>query len=886
MVKTGHCFELFIRVKISMFGELNQNNITGKTKHSRRTVQQKLLVPFVCVSLSLVVFFTLMLVYTQKNALEQSSLLILKDSANGLANSIEAQSRVLIALENIILTDVNLPINLQKNDRHALFTNYKDTFARLQKDYAITHFYFHLPDRVNLLRVHKKEKYGDIIDRFTLFDAQRTGQPAFGIELDALGTFTLRAVQPVFLNDIIVGYIELGKEIDDILISMNKGYGVEFALSIYKYRMNQSQWEAEMAMLDREANWNRFGKKVLVYTSMPDLPVQWESFIEESGHIHDKLSSIIKHNNKSWHFMVRDISDASETEVGDLFIFVDISKQLSKYRLFTALTTGAVFIILLVVLFLIFRVLQHTDKIIVTQQLSMEKSENSFRSLFNSITDLIYTMDMNGNFTSANPAMHKLFGYEMDEFIGRRATEFMSQEFSKEFNTRYLEVVKNQGFCEGVSYYYRKDKTKIYIEYKSSLVTPPDGEPYISGMGRDITQKILSKQKVKELQEQVMQAQKMESIGTLAGGIAHDFNNILFPVMGYTEMLLNDFPQDSPTHKNLTKIYAGALRARDLVRQILEFSRQESGQLKIIQIALVIKEALKLMESSIPGNIEIIQDIDKDCSSIKGDSTRIHQVIMNLVTNACYAMEETGGKLAISLKEIEIEKPELINPDMLSGVYTRFTISDTGSGMDKDLISKIFVPFFTTKEKSKGTGMGLSVVHGIVIGMGGGIKVESEIGKGTQFHVYLPAIKSESEPLPTPEAVAFTGGSEHILLVDDEEATISMEKEILERLGYKITSRTSSIEALEVFRAVPDRFDLIITDLAMPNMEGNQLSIKLLKIRPDIPILLCTGFGDIISREKAVSIGIKDFLLKPVLISDFAKTIRKVLDENVKNSDY
>ena len=495
-------------------------------------------------------------------------------------------------------------------------------------------------------------------------------------------------------------------------------------------------------------------------------------------------------------------------------------------------------------------------------------------------------MDMNGNFTSANPAMHKLFGYEMDEFIGRKAIEFMSPEFSKEFNIRYLEVVKNQGFCEGVSYYYRKDKTKIYIEYKSSLVTPPDGEPYISGMGRDITQKILSNKKVKELQEQVVQAQKMESIGTLAGGIAHDFNNILFPVMGHTEMLLTNFSQDSPTHKSLTKIYAGALRARDLVKQILEFSRQESGQLKVIQIALVIKEALKLMESSIPGNIEIIQDIDKDCSSIKGDSTRIHQVIMNLVTNACYAMEETGGKLAISLKEIEIEKPELINSDMLSGAYTRFSISDTGSGMDKELISKIFVPFFTTKEKSKGTGMGLSVVHGIVIGMGGGIKVESEIGQGTKFHVYLPAIKSEPEPLPTPEAAVFTGGSEHILLVDDEEAIISMEKEILESLGYKVTSRTSSIEALEVFRAVPDRFDLIITDLAMRNMEGDQLSVELLKIRPDIPILLCTGFGDIMPREKAVSIGIKDFLLKPVLISDFAKTIRKILDEDVKNSDY
>ncbi len=864
-----------------MFGEFDRNNITGKTKYSGHTVRKRLLIPLACVLILLLSSFCIILVYTQKKSLEQSSLQILENANKMLSRTIEEQSRVLTALENIILRDVNLPRNLQRHDRHALFLSYKDLFTRLKKDYSITHFYFHLPDRVNLLRLHKKEKYGDTIGRFTLFDSIQTEKSSSGIELGPLGTLTLRVVQPVFLNDLLVGYIELGKEIEDILGSIHKEPGTEIALGIYKYRLNQSQWETGMAMIDRQVNWNQFVEKVLIYTSLPEFPTKWEHFLTEKSHRHHTIDAITKYNDKSWHVLATDITDASDSEIGDMLLFVDISKDLKQYQLFTAIVAVTACILLSMTLYLIFKVLQNTDRVIFQQQESIEKSETRFRGLFNSITDLIYTMDLDGVFTSVNPAMHRLFGYDMDEFIGRRATEFMSLEFAKEFNARYLEVVKKQGFCEGVSYYYRKDKEKIYIEYKSSLVEPAVGEPYISGMGRDVTEKILSQQQVKNLQEQIIQTQKMESIGTLAGGIAHDFNNILFPVMGHTEMLLGDFPEESSTHKSLTKIYSGALRARDLVKQILDFSRQEKGETRLMKIQPVIKEALKLMDSSIPDNIKVTRDIDKDCSTIKGDPTKIHQIIMNLITNACYAMNETGGKLTISLKEIELGPSDLINPDMHQGTYTRFTISDTGAGMGSELITKIFDPFFTTKEKGKGTGMGLSVVHGIVIGMGGGIQVDSEIGKGTSIHVYLPVIQSEPELEADYGDTALTGGSEHILLVDDEEAIILMEKEILKRLGYKVTTRTSSVEALEVFRAVPDRFDIVITDMAMPNMAGDRLSKQLIQIRPDIPILLCTGFGDIISREQAASIGIKDFLLKPVNINNFAKTIRQALDQNL-----
>jgi PAS domain S-box-containing protein len=511
---------------------------------------------------------------------------------------------------------------------------------------------------------------------------------------------------------------------------------------------------------------------------------------------------------------------------------------------------------------------------------ALKESEKQFRELFNSITDLIYTQDMEGRFISANPAIQRLFGYDMDEFIGHSAADFMKPERQSGFASLYLEVIKKQGVHEGISCYFKKNKEKIYIESRSSLVKPDDGgESYISGIGRDVTEKVLSKKKVAQLQKQVAQAQKMESIGTLAGGIAHDFNNILSPIIGNAELILMDTPDDSHSIGNLKAILTSALRAKGLVKQILTFARQGSSELMLMKMQPIVKEALKLIRSTIPTTIETIQDISPDCGVIKADPTQIHQIIMNLTTNAYHAMEETGGELRVSLKEMEFGTLDLINPNMAPGVYVCLTVADTGKGMDKNLTDKIFDPFFTTKAIGKGTGMGLSVVHGIVISMGGTIHAYSEPGKGTQFHVYLPLADAVKEQQATNVEAPIQGGTEHILLVDDEEAICQMEKQTLEHLGYHITSRTSSLEALAAFRTSPDKFDLIITDMAMPNMSGDKLSVELIKIRPDIPILLCTGFSENMSKEKAASLGIKGFLLKPIVMKDLAQKIREVLDK-------
>jgi len=505
---------------------------------------------------------------------------------------------------------------------------------------------------------------------------------------------------------------------------------------------------------------------------------------------------------------------------------------------------------------------------------SLRESEARFKALHDASFGGIAIHDK-GIILDCNKGLSEMTGYSVTELIGMDGLLLIAEKSRNSVMNNILSGYENPYEETGL----RKNGEEFPIRLEAQGI-PYKGKNVRVAELRDITEQKLAKAEQEKLKFQLIQAQKMEAIGTLAGGIAHDFNNILFPILGYADMLLADIPEDSPIRDSLNQIYTSALRAKDLVKQILTFSSQDTNELILMKMQPIVKEVLKLIRSTISTTIDITQDIRADCGTIKADPTQIHQIIMNLTTNAYHAMEETGGELRVGLKEVELGEHDVITPDLESGAYACLTVSDTGIGMDKELTQKIFDPFFTTKEVGKGTGMGLSVVHGIVAGMGGAVRVYSEPGKGTQFYVYFPIEKSSfvKHSIQTHETIQY--GTETILLVDDEDAIITMEKRILERLGYQVTSRTSSVEALEAFRKNPDKFDLVITDMAMPNLPGDKLLEELVKVRPDIPVLLCTGFSETMSEEKAASLGIKGFLLKPIVMKDLAQKIREVFDEN------
>lgn len=486
--------------------------------------------------------------------------------------------------------------------------------------------------------------------------------------------------------------------------------------------------------------------------------------------------------------------------------------------------------------------------------------------------DGIIITDAQGTIVYVNPAFERISGYSKQEAIGQNPRILKSNKQSPEFYKTMWDTITQGKVWRSRYTNKRKDGQLYETETSISPVFDDSGKiiNYVS-VSRDITQEIM-------MEAQLRQAQKMEAIGTLAGGIAHDFNNILFPIFGYAQMTLDYLPPNSVAKKNLEKLLIAAKRAKDLVQQILTFSRKDEQSRQPIKIQFILKESLKLLRSVIPKTISIRETIDTSCRPVMGDATQIHQVILNLCTNAYHAMRDKGGVLSVSFREVMLNPEDLATkPGLTPGPYVRLSISDTGHGIDPAIKDKIFDPFFTTKPPGEGTGMGLSVAHGIVKSHNGFISVYSEYGIGSTFSVYLPCIDTSVHPQKADQAVELFRGSASIMIVDDEESIVEMLKEILEKRGFQVTACTSSLEALAIFQQSPDRFDIVISDQTMPEMTGIQLVQNLLKIKPDLPIILCTGFSESITEEQVKSMGVREFIMKPVIVEDIIRAIKKAL---------
>ncbi|MBN1904268.1 MAG: response regulator [Deltaproteobacteria bacterium] len=495
--------------------------------------------------------------------------------------------------------------------------------------------------------------------------------------------------------------------------------------------------------------------------------------------------------------------------------------------------------------------------------------ENSFFGLF--IVDIL-----SGRLLFSNKRVCEIFGYTEEEGIDLTIWDLIHpnehEAIEKTLQTwpdDYENAPTKSGLFTGL----KKEGSIIRIEINASIVAY-DGELSVQGIINDVTKSTVFDEKLKQMQ-------KMEAIGTLASGISHDFNNILSAIIGYSELANYQLKNNNPAFDSINEILKAGYRAKDLVAQILAFSRKSEQELRPMYLKPVIKEVLKLLKASLPSTIEIRENLKGDAGVVMADPTQIHQIMMNLCTNASHAMAEEGGILEVLLYDIIFDENLTVShPEMVPGKYTVLSVSDTGQGMTPNIIERIFEPYFTTKEKGVGTGMGLAVVHGIVKSYGGAINVQSVPGSGTTFRIYFPVVKREpvSDLLAREQDIPC--GTEKILFVDDEAALTRLWKNILENLGYSVSMMTDSRDAFRLFYSDPDYFDLVISDMTMPGITGAKLVKSIRNIRHDIPVIICTGYSESINEEKAANMGVNAFILKPLVTQEIACKIRMVLDEH------
>ncbi len=506
------------------------------------------------------------------------------------------------------------------------------------------------------------------------------------------------------------------------------------------------------------------------------------------------------------------------------------------------------------------------------------ESEARFNVMLNQVDApvILFAADT-GRIVDFNERAHADLGYTREEFGPLSIHDIESSRAEEKIEERFRKLLETgDGSYETIHTHKNGETFDVRV---SSRVVPLHGRLHFLSMPKAIPGRDRAAMDKPDLRERLRQTQKMEAIGALAGGVAHDFNNILGIILGNVELAMLDIPAWSPVHFNFDEIRTACKRARDVVKQLLSFSRKTQHVRKPLKINTVIKESIKLLRASIPTIIDIHAVIPPDCGAILADPTQIHQVLINLCTNAAHAMYEAGGVLEVRLRDVEVR--EEMSPryhNLAPDKYIKLTVSDTGCGIDPGIKDRIFDPYFTTKEMDKGTGIGLSVVHGIIEDHDGSIFVESEPGKGSTFQMFFPVIDEEAEPerdIP----VELLKGDERILLVDDEEAIVNLAQHMLERLGYHVDALTDPVEALELFRENSRKWDLIISDMTMPRMTGDKLLEEVLRLRPGMPIILCTGFSERISREEALKKGIRGYIEKPFNLTIFSKAVRASLDE-------
>jgi len=509
----------------------------------------------------------------------------------------------------------------------------------------------------------------------------------------------------------------------------------------------------------------------------------------------------------------------------------------------------------------------------------LKASEQRFRDLFNAISDVMYTHDLEGRFLSVNPALCSLFGYDEADVVGKKISEFMNLEDAPAFETEYLAQIKERGYHEGTSAYLSNEGKKIFIEYRNSMIYPESGAPYISGTGRDVTEKILSERKVANLQAHLAQAQKLESIGTLAGGIAHNFNNVLMGIQGRASLMMMEKDPSHPDYEHLKGIEEYVKNATELTRDLLGFARGGKYEVKPTDLNALIKHENRMFGRT-KKEIRVHGKYEEDLWTVEVDQGQIRQVFLNLYVNAWQAMPG-GGDLYLQTENVVVSKEQIEALKVSPGRYVKISIIDTGTGMDEATCQKVFDPFFSTKDTGRGSGLGLASVYGIIQNHGGLIQVSSEKGEGTTFEIYLPASDRQVEKESSEggqQEIEYGQGT--VLLVDDEEMILDVGRMMLEKLGYRVVTAGSGTEAIDLFENERKEIDLVILDMIMPGMGGGETYDQLKAIDPDVTVLLSSGYSINGQAKEIMDRGCSGFIQKPFAMDELSRKVKGVSDRD------
>ncbi len=792
---------------------------------------------------------------------------------------IQYETNLIDGILHVVVREPRLEEAFLRRDRETLYEQSESIFNELKQRHQITHFYFTDTERVNFLRVHQPQRHGDRIGRHTTLMSQQTGHVASGVELGPLGTFTLRVVMPWRTNGKVIGYLEMGKEIDKIFSDLEDELEVEVFVFLYKTQLERDGWLTGMRMLDRLGSWTQFSDVVLANRSASDLPEGMVPNLIRALQRVTAGSDETMVEGKEFHLVHFPLVNTYGDAVGLVLAAEDLGELHQFYSSFirNVIITGIVVGVLLVVMFWIYlgRIegnLQRAEKGLLSEKLLSEEYINSLPGLF-------YVFDEQ-RFVRWNREWNRITGYNDEELGSRYGTDFFEGEDRRLIGERMRKVFR-EGTAEVEAELVTKDGRRLPY-YFTGLRKKMDGGDHLIGLGIDITELKQAEAEMDRLQRELQQVQKMEAVGQLTGGIAHDFNNILGIILGFAEIAYNQCISSGQTKtaRYLNNIHKAGNRAAALVSQMLAFSRKEGGeyQYNVLQLVPLIKEDIKMLRSTLPTSIDIKTKFEDHLPEVLTDPTQLHQALMNLAINARDAMDG-AGTLTICLgwtREMGTECS--ICHQQVQGDWVELSVSDTGTGIEPEIIEHIFNPFFTTKEVGKGTGMGLAVILGIIRRHGGHVLVESQPGSGTTFRLLFPGRRGEhrnggeaqmSKELPK-------GYGELVLVVDDEPDLGEFIGGLLEHYGYRAKVLTSSKKALELFKEKPNEFALVITDQTMPGITGTVLVKGLREVRPDIPVVLNTGFSEDIDAEAAARMGIR-YLEKPVGAESLIQVVGELL---------